>query len=235
MSPLSASDSDTAAATAWARDGFLIVPHLIDPSECAALKAEAARTMREHAGPESTVLVGLSALSAAFRDLHADERILRHLRPVMPDGIAFLSDKAVFKSGAKRFATPWHIDAWYWERTRPKLSVWIALDEARPDNGCLTAVRGSHRRAWPHLAVPGGAANGEFTNVVERDAWDAADQLTVALPQGGALIFSDRTLHGSTVNTSGDDRWSAILTYHAPAEPEEAFDLSFPARRVLER
>lgn len=227
---------DTTAASsaaAYARDGFLVVPSLLTPAECAALKAEAASIMSGVGG--RTVYVGLSAVSSLYRDLHADERLLRALRPLMPTGIAFMSDKAVFKSGAKRFATPWHIDEWYWRGTRPKLSVWIALDEARADNGCLTAVRGSHRTDWPYIQGTGAATNNEFPNVVERQAWNPADELTVALPQGGALIFSDRTLHGSTVNTSGADRWCAILTYHAPAEPEERFDLDFPARRVIER
>ena len=47
---------------------------------------------------------------------------------IMPQGIAFLSDKIVIKAHDQRFATPWHADAFYWRGTRHKLSVWIALD-----------------------------------------------------------------------------------------------------------
>src|SRR3954469_7040461 len=120
---------DTIRATEardYARDGYLVLPSLFTPAECAALKAEARRAMDAHAGPESTVFVGLSVVNARFRDLHADERLVGALSAVMPEGVMFLSDKAVFKSGHKRFATPWHIDEFYWSGTRPKLSVWIA-------------------------------------------------------------------------------------------------------------
>jgi hypothetical protein len=224
-------DHEVIRAT-WDRDGYLALPALFSPAECAALKAEALAAMRSHAGPESTVFVGLSVVNQRFRDLHADERLLGALTPVMPDGVAFMSDKAVFKSGRKRFATPWHIDAFYWPGTRPKLSVWIALDEAREDNGCLSVVRGSHRREWACDSGGGADTNHEFGNVIRSGGWDPRDALACPLAVGGAIVFSDRLVHGSTANVSGEDRWSAILTYQAPAA-DEPFDLGFPARRVV--
>jgi ectoine hydroxylase-related dioxygenase (phytanoyl-CoA dioxygenase family) len=203
-----------------------------DAASSAARQAEAAEQMRQHAHPEATVHVGLSLTSACFRDLHADERLLALLAPLMPEGVMFLSDKAVFKSGGKRFATPWHVDAAYWAGTRPKLSLWLALDEARTDNGCLTEVRGSHRRHFAHGRAGGIETNGEFPNVIADHGWDARDELACPLGIGGAIVFGDRLVHGSTANVAGADRWSAILTYQAPG-PDEPFDLGFPARRVV--
>ena len=51
----------------------------------------------------------------------------------------------------------WHQDLGYWpitEDTRTA-SFWLALDDARMDNGCLRFVRGSHREAElrPHLPL----------------------------------------------------------------------------------
>ena len=217
---------------AYARDGYVVLPSLFSAAECAALKAEARAAMSEHAGPESTVFVGLSVVNARFRDLHADERLVDPLAALMPEGVMFMSDKAVFKSGNKRFATPWHVDASYWAGTRPKLSVWIALDEARADNGCLTVVRSSHRHEFAHAHDGGSATNNEFNNHIDRAAWSGDDELACPLAIGGAIVFSDRLVHGSMENTSGEDRWSAILTYQAPG-PDEPFDLGFPARRVV--
>jgi hypothetical protein len=39
-------------------------------------------------------------------------------------------------------------------------------------------------------------------------------------------------VHGSTPNTAGKDRYAIISTYQAPGA-DEAFDLGFPARKVL--
>ena len=43
--------------------------------------------------------------------------------------------------------TPWHQDGEYWPiRPLVTCSVWIAVDEATPKNGCLRVIPGSHRR-----------------------------------------------------------------------------------------
>ncbi|HEX8236084.1 MAG TPA: phytanoyl-CoA dioxygenase family protein [Abditibacteriaceae bacterium] len=215
----------------YERDGFFIVPQLFDAEECKTWKREALRVLRESAGPKSTVYVGAAAASPIFYALAGDSRLVAVLRALMPHGVAFLSDKIVFKSGTKMFATPWHFDAAYWPHTRPKLSVWIALDEVREANGALKVLPGSHQRSWQSTGGDAAATNDEFTTVVTPD-WQAGDEKVCPLPQGGVIIFADRLLHASCPNTDGGDRYSLISTYHAPG-PEEPFDEHFPARHVV--
>jgi hypothetical protein len=214
----------------YARDGAVVVRGLFNPERCQHLKEEAAQLLLTHA-PHHTVLVGLSVHSAAFRELHADGRLLTVLRRLMPQGVAFLSDKAVFKSRRHPFATPLHVDAAYWPRTRPKLSVWLALEEATQANGCLLAVPGSHREHHAHGSGNLAQTNGEFYQVVTASSLRAR-ALPVPMATGDVLIFGDEVVHGSCANDSGEDRYGAILTYHAPG-PDESFDLAFPARRTL--
>jgi hypothetical protein len=45
------------------------------------------------------------------------------------------------------------------------------------------------------------------------------------------IFFSDRFVHGSTSNTICTDRYTAISTYHAPADDERFhLDFSRPAK-----
>ena len=220
-------------AAAYDRDGYYIAERLLSDKECDTLKAEALQILRQHAPPKASVLVGAAHFSPLFRQLTDDSRVVAVLRELLPGGIMFMSDKIVFKSGAKRFPSPWHIDAFYWRGTRPKLSVWIPFDDARAENGTLTVVRGSHRREWGCQDSDMRDTNGEFGNVIERATWSAADEVTCAVPRGSAIFFSDRTVHGSCPNTAGTDRYTIISTYHAPAA-DEPFDLSFPARHVIQ-
>ena len=124
-----------AIAQSYARDGYYIAPELFSPQECEQLKVEAMRVLRECGRPGATVYVGVAIASPTYYKLADDSRIVSVLEKIMPDGVAFLSDKFVFKSGDKQFATPWHYDAAYWPNTRPKLSVWIALDDCSAENG----------------------------------------------------------------------------------------------------
>jgi phytanoyl-CoA hydroxylase len=212
------------------RDGFVVLPDLLSAEECDNLKAESRRVLDTFARPGASVHLHLAATSPQFRALAEDSRIVGPLQAVMPRGVMFLSDKIVYKSADKTFATPWHIDCFYWKNTRPKLSVWIPLDDATPANGTLTVVPGSHLRDW--RMVKTSLASGDFAHEIADASWRAGDIVTCAIKRGTAIVFSDRLVHGSTTNTAGRDRYAIISTYHAPAA-DEPFDLDFPARKVL--
>ena len=219
---------------AYERDGFCLLPQLFEQGECIEWKQEALRLLHEQqkSGKRAvTVYVGAAVASPLFYALASHPRLTAVLRALMPSGIAFLSDKIVFKSQEHVFATPWHMDAAYWPDTRPKLSVWIALDDVRADNGALKVLPGSHRQDWSHQSSDSSLTNREFTQVTAPE-WNPEEERICELPQGSAIVFSDRLLHASCPNSAGVDRYSLISTYHAPA-PDEAFDLLFPARHVI--
>ncbi|UJR36835.1 hypothetical protein I4U23_029548 [Adineta vaga] len=148
----------------------------------------------------------------------------------MPDGVMFLSDKIVVKTADKTFATPWHMDCFYWTNTRSKLSVWIPFDDATGDNGTLTVVRGSHKKKWTMIneALP----NGEFVFQIANNDINKDDIVICSVKRGTGIFFSDQLVHGSTKNDAGIDRYTVINTYHAPAD-DEPFDLGFPARETI--
>jgi len=219
-------------AQSYERDGYYVAHGLLTPQECEQLKVEAMRVLREVGKPGATVYVGVAVASPVYYKLAHDPRIVSVLEKIMPDGVAFLSDKFVFKSGDKKFATPWHYDAAYWPNTRSKLSVWIALDDCSKDNGALKVVRASHKREWKHILSDKKATNNEFDTVISDSQWTPTDEVVCEIKKGGAIFFSDRTVHASCENPSGQDRYAIISTYHAATE-DEPFDVRFKARHVI--
>jgi phytanoyl-CoA hydroxylase len=217
-------------AARYDRDGFVIVPDVLSPAECDRLKAEARKVLDAKAQAGASVHVHVSVGSPVFRALAEDPRIVDILKPIMPQGVMFLSDKIVYKSADKTFATPWHVDFFYWRNTRPKLSVWIPLDDALAENGTLTVVPGSHKQDWRMVKL--GLPSGDFQYEINDGTWREGDVVTCAIKRGSVIVFSDRLVHGSTRNTAGRDRYAIISTYHSPGA-DEPFDLDFPARKVL--
>jgi hypothetical protein len=221
-------------AQAYDRDGYYTADRLFTREECDALKAEALALLKAKANPNSTVYVGVAAASTLYYKLASDARLVGVLDKIMPDGVAFMSDKFVFKSGQQRFATPWHVDKFYWANTRPKLSIWIALDKVNAENGALKVVRGSHKKTWQCSKNSNIAqTNNEFTNVIDQTQWAPEDEVVCEIEQGSAIFFSDNLIHGSCTNTSGLDRYAIISTYQAPVTVEEEFDKIFPARHNI--
>ena len=62
------------------------------------------------------------------------------------DGMRIWHDQALFK---RPFANPtaWHLDTPFWSFSdREALSIWVALDDATLENGCLYFVPGSFKK-----------------------------------------------------------------------------------------
>jgi ectoine hydroxylase-related dioxygenase (phytanoyl-CoA dioxygenase family) len=220
-------------ASFYQDNGFYVAKNLFSEEECLELKAEAKKVMDENANPDSTVYVGASVASKTFLQLTSHPKIVSILEHIMPEGIMFLSDKVVFKNAKKRFPTPWHIDAFYWRETRPKLSVWISLDEIKAENGALKVLPGSHLQEWEVIRADKSVNHGDFFNVIPNDQMDSSREQICEIPVGSAIFFSDKLPHASCPNDSAGDRYSIIQTYQAPGK-DEPFDLNFEARHVIQ-
>ena len=220
----------------FSRDGFAIVPNLFTQSEVQRLKLECINIMEAvkaetGAGAGHGVHVGLAARSPVFQAAVGDARILDILEGILAPNIEFLSDKFVFKSQSMTFASPWHQDWHYWHGAH-KLSIWVALDDATVENGCLKLFPGSHKSAIVH---DGDANDGHgFGNRLRPGAVDESLAVTAEVEAGGAVFFHDLTLHASHPNTSGEERWVWIPTYR----DANAEDTDYPwavAAKVLRK
>ena len=214
--------------------GYAIVPNLYTRDEAQSLKLECIEILeavRKETGSVAGhgVHVGLAARSPVFQEAVGASRILDILEVILAPNIEFLSDKVVFKSDAMTFASPWHQDWHYWHGAH-KLSIWVALDDATVENGCLKLFPGSHKSAIVH---DGDASDGHgFGNRLRPDAVDENLAVTAELEAGGAVFFHDLTLHASHPNRSGSERWVWIPTYR----DAKAEDMDYPwavAAKVL--
>lgn len=109
---------------------------------------------------------------------------------------------------------PWHQDMAYGNLAygQPVVGVWIALDYAELDNGCMHVIPRSHMEgAIPHYARRDWQICD--TNVqVERD-------VAVPLAPGGALFFHGLLHHGTPSNNSVKRR--RALQFHYVGESAE--------------
>ncbi len=111
-------------------------------------------------------------------------------------------------------AVPWHQDGHYWPiEPLATCSVWIALDDATPGNGCLRYIPGSHRgrRLFGHTTS--GSDELVLNQVLDADAFDQAAARDVVL-EAGQMSFHDIYLvHGSAANRSVRRRAGYVLRY----------------------
>ncbi|SFT16385.1 phytanoyl-CoA dioxygenase family protein [Paenibacillus sp. BC26] len=130
-------------------------------------------------------------------------------KPKLVQDIALLKPP---KGGGEK---PWHQDMAYGNLAydRPVIGVWIALDEAGLDNGCMQIIPRSHM-------------NGGIPHYAERD-WQLCDtvvpverNVAVPLAPGSALFFHGLLMHGTAFNFS-QKRRRALQFHYAPDTAEK--------------
>src|SRR5439155_15894504 len=98
-------------------------------------------------------------------------------------------------------------------------NLWIPLQQATMENGCMQFVPGSHRLpVLTHHCI----GNDSRVHGLEVDDVPEADKsLAVAcpLPPGGCTIHHNRTLHYTGPNTSDIPRRAYILGFGIPPTP----------------
>lgn len=195
----------------YRQDGFLIVRARYDHDEMAAWKRLVidARDASGRGTPGDVTVWMSPQVPSFLRDRMADVSIVAVLRQLVGNNIEFLSAKAVVKDRRITYASPWHRDGEYW-RGAEKISIWIALDDARPGNGGLRVIPGSHRRCFESRFHEKASA---FNHRIDDDQIADLAVVDVELARDDVLFFTDRTVHRSHPNTSGDERWSFIATY----------------------
>lgn len=116
-------------------------------------------------------------------------------------------NQAVFKEpeGEKEF--PWHQDDGYTPVSpSPYLTLWLALNDATEENGCIWVLPGSHKNGVvEHKPSPIGLIC---------HASDDPDQgVPVPVKAGSLAVFYSLTMHKSGVNRSQGSRKAYILQY----------------------
>lgn len=121
-------------------------------------------------------------------------------------------DMALLKPPKIGREKPWHQDRAYFgvDLKDPIVGVWIALDEATLDNGCMHVIDGGHREG-PRLHW-------------KRRDWQICDSemlgrrsVAVPLKPGGALFFDSLIPHGTPANLSPQRR-RAIQFHYLPSD-----------------
>jgi len=129
---------------------------------------------------------------------------------------------AILKPASFGAPTPWHQDEAYWapDRLYRSISIWIPLQDATIENGCLWFNEGSHE--WdvlPHRSI----GNDPRVHGLELiDDSVIQDKVACPLPAGGATIHRNRTAHYAGPNLTGQPRRALVLSATLPDRPNPA-------------
>lgn len=212
---------------AYRRDGFLVVREFLSPAERAELLAGIEQAVRQLGSYKLggdrrekwldgdsfydrvfLQRINLWKINAAVKKyLLAPElgRMLCRLEGI--DGIRIWHDQTLQKQPWAN-PTAWHADNPKWSyHSRHAISIWIALDAATPQNGCMYYLPGSHRNE-NYDDVPISREMGLY--------FEQFPQFREVMPVAGEMASGDAGFHnGLLAHGAGPNmtpRWRRAMT-----------------------
>lgn len=214
-------------AEQYQRDGFIVFDNFLSPAELEVWRKEvdeAVAAREEYRLPgkwdskndSDTKKILLQRINLwmdhpGVRKLMLDERLGRMAADLANvDGMRIWHDQAIIKLpwGAP---TDWHMDNPYWSFTSPNaISIWVALDDATPDNGCLYFLPGSQ-----HVEVVANPNIGTNMSALF-DSYPEQAKVSAVCAQmkaGSCSFHNGRTFHAAQANMTPRPRRAMTCAY----------------------
>ena len=147
-----------------------------------------------------------------YRELLYHEPLLDIAENLIGPNIQLFHDQALYKPAHHGGEVPWHQDNGYWRCTPANLvSIWMALDDADEDNGCMNVIPGSHLENAPDhdRAI---SEKGELPALLQANV-DENRAAPVPLKAGYAMVHHCLMLHQTNPNRSQRRRRAMVIHY----------------------
>jgi len=208
------------------KNGYVILKGLLTEPEVNALRerAKSDREMDKHAfqrddGTGAKVRLSLwnHPGNGIYGMIARSHKVVDSVEQLLMDEVYHYHSKMVMKEAKVGGAWAWHQDYGYWYENGvlyPDLcSVYIAVDAATKENGCLQVLKGSHRMGRINHVLTGDQAGADLERVEEIKK--RLELVYVELEKGDAVFFHSNLLHRSDRNESENPRWAMICCYNA--------------------
>lgn len=218
----------------YAMNGFLIASDFFSPDEISALKTETVEIFRGGRGHiEGLLDVGENQTDESvlkkYVAIHFPHKVspliystLFHKKVVgVLTGIIGSNVKCMqsmlFVKGPGKAGQSWHQDEFYIPtRDKSLTGVWIALEDATIDNGCLWIIPGRPSFIMRRVANE----NPAFADVdtVDTSSYPPEQMIPVEVKKGSVIFFNGYTLHSSLNNRTADGFRLALVNHYMSAD-----------------
>jgi len=216
-------------------NGFIVIDNFLSPEELEEWRSHVMAAVKERAGQKMPgkdlktgeadginedadyfgkvfdQLINLWQTHEGVKKLMTDPRIGQMAAQLAGvDGIRIWHDQALFK---RPWANPtaWHLDTPFWSfADRKALSIWVALDDATMENGCLYFIPGSfHTTRFENSGI-GKNMDGIFTVYPKLVT---APSVAVPMNAGSCSFHNGLTIHGAGANMTPGHRRAMTCAY----------------------
>ena len=198
----------------YTEDGYTLVKQpVFSPEKFARLKAILEEDMNLY-GEESTAVVHFH--DERLLEFLLSDEILDIVEPLVGPNIGLWSSAIINKPPFTGKATPWHEDSAYWKGRISTMegicTVWLALDQCTPENGCMRVIPGSQINGFSEYEDVDNREN-IFHAQIKPELIDESKAVYFSLGPNECSLHEARIIHGARANTSPLRRAGYTMRY----------------------
>ena len=217
----------------YERDGFVIFRNVLDAGLIAQVSEHVAWLQQRHPELRGEDLGHeLVARDPFWVRLVSDDRLLDIAEPFIGPDIALFASHYICKPPYSGRPVLWHQDGAYWPlEPMQVVTLWLAIDDSTPENGCLRVLPGSHREHLHELRE-----RQDVDSVLgSESAADVDESLAVdlTLSAGDVEVHHPNIIHGSNANTSPKRRCGLTIRYIPTSTRITSREQPFPSALLL--
>lgn len=197
----------------YQQDGYLQPFTALYGSELKLVQEQVNRLLSELGQRDAYAINCYQARVASLWDLCQLPAVLDVVEQIIGPNIVCWASHLFNKQAGDTRAVPCHQDAVFWHLDAPHtMTVWLAIDDADPENSALEFIPGSHHSQLPFEAIGGDDVLNR--QVINADQYGAP--VSNNLRAGQFSVHHDLLLHGSKPNSSARRRCGLTLRYTTP-------------------
>jgi hypothetical protein len=211
---LAAADIET-----WNRDGYLGPLDVYDRGQIDEIRSYFDGLLAEAlaAGRDSYSISSAHLSHGRVWDILTNEQIVAYVGDLLGKNVVGWGSHFFCKLPGDGKSVDWHQDCSYWPLTPTKaVTVWLAIDDADEENGCMQVYTGSHQFGLIDFEVSQQDSGNVLDQSVKHPERYGEFECT-PLRAGQISIHSDLLVHGSAPNDSSRRRCGLTLRY-CPAD-----------------
>ena len=143
-----------------------------------------------------------------------NKKILDLVEQLIGNDFALWNSSFFAKPAINGQATPWHQDGQYWPiRPLATCTVWLAIDEATEENGCLKFIKGSHKDKKLKKHEFNKDKNLTLHQELLKTEYNENDSVSLILKRGQISLHDVYLVHGSEANFSPNSRRGMTMRF----------------------
>lgn len=198
----------------YERDGYALFPHVLDDELMAETRRHLEWLAKQYPEVSSDNYQTLTVpVDPFWVRLVGDNRLLDIAEQFIGPDIALFGAHYFVKPPYEGRAVLWHQDGSYWPLDPVEIvTVWLAVDDVDPENGCLRVIPGSHRMELQEMQAQTDVEN-ILGSQIDPALVDESKAVDCTLKAGGVEVHHPNIIHGSEANHSPRRRAGLAIRY----------------------